>query len=55
MFPRKNLDVRKALDGLMGEFQEEIDRDSGGRERKGVVVVWDVSVDWLSGGSHASF
>ncbi|WVQ82524.1 diphthamide biosynthesis protein 2 [Cryptococcus sp. DSM 104549] len=43
VFPRRKLDIQRAADALLKASKEEFDDG-----KKGVVVVWDVSYDWLA-------
>jgi diphthamide biosynthesis protein 2 len=48
VFPRKRIDVTHAAQSLVDASQEEMAGPSGSG-RKGIVVVWDVAIDWTSG------
>jgi diphthamide biosynthesis protein 2 len=43
VFPRRRLDVKKAVESLMEGSRLEME------ERKGIIVVWDVAYDHLAG------
>ena len=49
MFPRKSLDVRKAVADLKRSISEELASYSNREGKRGVIVVWDVAFDWLAG------
>lgn len=53
VFPRQRIDVALAAESLVEASQEEMAGPSGSG-KKGVVVVWDVAIDWVSG-EHALF
>lgn len=44
VFPRQKLDVKQAMGSLLAACKKELDDDG----KKGIVVVWDVSYDWLA-------
>jgi len=45
VFPRQELDVSEAAGSLLGGSHEEL------KEKKGIIVVWDVAYDHLAGQS----
>ncbi|GFZ46057.1 Diphthamide biosynthesis protein 2 [Saitozyma sp. JCM 24511] len=47
VFPRQRIDVTHAAESLVEASQEEMAGPSGSG-KKGVVVVWDVAIDWVS-------
>ena len=44
VFPRRKLDIAEA-----GKALSEASSELAGGSHKGVMVVWDVAYDWLSG------
>jgi hypothetical protein len=44
VFPRQRLELQEAVEALQGA---SVELSEG--SHKGVIVVWDVSYDWLSG------
>ncbi|AFR98449.1 diphthamide biosynthesis protein 2 [Cryptococcus neoformans C23] len=51
VFPRQKLDVKQAMGSLLAASKKELDDDG----KKGIVVVWDVSYDWLTNDIRDTF
>ncbi|KGB79085.1 diphthamide biosynthesis protein 2 [Cryptococcus deuterogattii R265] len=51
VFPRQKLDVKQAVRSLLRASKDEL----GDEGKKGIVVVWDVSYDWLAGNIRDTF